>query len=344
MSAEKKPSLPLLTAPLLTISAAVAILAGEPASAQLPACSGGSTGLVLSVTPASNGATLQRGGASAPLMDLSVLCAGDVISLGSGETALVDVQDGRGSNEPLVGPTSYQVPGGGGMAGNATAAVAQLLFPESSTRTRTLVSRSDGAAMSPRPENLSARLPQELAVTPDPRALWFGWTGGAAPFHVTLETAAGDVLAESDISAAEAAAIRAHHTGADGVVAAVPYDVTFAPVALPPGDYVFKVSDANSEPPEVAALMSDEEAGVMSVPLKVVDGLAGVPLRTPDGAARSDIDLIVEATCFSLSEPESRLFEAAQHVVAGRDGAPYAAALATLGDDQGDANRAALCQ
>jgi hypothetical protein len=318
--------------------------AGGPSWAELPPCSEGSTGLALSVLPASNAARLERGGESGELQDLSLLCPGDLVVLGAGDTALIEVQGERASNEPLQGPVEYRVPAPDGMVDNASMAVARLLFPERSTRTRTLVSRSDGAGMSPRPENLGVRLPQELAYRAEPRALWFGWSGGTAPFHVTLEDSSGEVLAEANVSTVEAAVIRANHTGADGVVAYTPYDVTFAALALAPGEYRVRVSDANSEPPEVAALMSDADAGVMSVPVAVIANLGGVPSRTPEDAAKSDLDRIVEAMCFSLAEPENRLFEAAQHVVDGRDGAPYRTSLALLASDIGQEDREAVCQ
>jgi hypothetical protein len=330
---------------VLAATAALSAAGLSPALARdLPACAEGSSGLVLSVTPLSNAATLQRGGASGPLTDLALLCPGDLIVLNAGESALIEVQGERSPDEPLEGPTEYQVPAAPGMLDNASFAVARLLFPEASTRTRTLVSRSDGATMSPRPENLGVRLPQELASSAEPRALWFGWSGGVAPFHVTLEDSAGAVLAGADLSDAEAAALRAQHTAASGVVAEVPYDVTFAALVLPAGDYRLRVADANSEPPEVASLMSDEDAGIMSMPLAVIDGLAGVPSRTPEGVAKTDLDRIVEAMCFALGEPENRLFEAAQHVVEGRNGAPYRTSLALLGSDIGQADREAICQ
>jgi hypothetical protein len=310
---------------------------------ELPACSGGSSGLVLSVSPAANGARIERAGTSGSLQDLSLLCPGDRVVLDAGETALVEVQGARSAQEPLQGPVTYEVPSGPGMLDNASTAVARLIFSDSSARTRTLVSRSAGGAMSPRPANLGVRLPQELAYRAEPRALWFGWSGGAAPFHVTLEDADGTVLAEADVTAAQEAVILARHTTADGVVDAAPYDVTLAPLRLAPGGYRFRVFDANSEPPQVAALMRDQDAGVLSLPLVVVEGLAGVPSRSPDGAPRSDLDAIVEAICFSEAQPESRLFEAAQHIVAGRGGAPYASSLSLLGADLSAVDQSTLC-
>lgn len=315
-----------------------------PLAGELPGCSSGSTGIVLSILPASHGAMLERDGQLGRLHDLATLCPGDSLVLGAGETAVVELQDIRGSDEPIEGPTEFVVPAAQGMLDNAAQAMARVLFPEVSDRTRTLVTRSDGADMSPRPENMGMRLPQELSYVSAPRSLWFGWTGGTAPFHVSLEDSSGSVLAESDITASRAQAIRERHTRPDGVVAEVPYDVTFASLALEPGDYKIRVSDANSEAPDVAALMSDDDAGIMSMPFLVSAEVTAVPTRaSAENITVTDIRAAVEAICFSLEQPENRLFEAAQHIVSGRDGEVYATALALLGSDINAEESAALC-
>jgi hypothetical protein len=321
--------------------ALLALSAGAPASAQ-SGCSQGSTGLVLSVSPAANEARLERSGQSAPLTDLTMLCPGDRVVLGAGETAQLEVQGDRRSGDTLQGPAEYQVPATGGMLDNAAVAVANVFFPAASTRTRTLVSRS-GSSMSPRPDNLGVRLPQELAASAAPRALWFGWSGGVPPLQVTLETAAGEVLASAAISVAEAEAIRTRHRDANGVVGALPYDVTFAPLILAPGAYQIRVFDAHSEPPGVAALVSDAEAGVLNLPIEVRADLGGVTSRG-SASPESDFARIVDAVCFSLEHPKSRIFEAAQHIVNGGSGEPYFAAMTLLGADADDESAASLCR
>ncbi len=333
-----------LSSTVASWAAAPALAEDVPLAGELPSCSAGSTGIVLSILPASHGALLERDGQLGRLHDLATLCPGDNLVLGSGETAVLELQGGRGSDEPLEGPTEFTVPNAEGMLDNAAQAMARVLFPEVSNRTRTLVTRSDGATMSPRPENMGMRLPQELAYVDAPRSVWFGWTGGAAPFHVTLEDTSGAVLAEAEVSSSHADAIRIRHTRADGVVAEVPYDVTFSDVSLEPGEYRFRVSDAGSEPPEVAALMSDDDAGVMSMPFLVSAELTGVPARSnSESISVSDVRAAVEALCFSMEQPENRLFEAAQHIVNGRNGEVYATALSLLGSDINDEERAALC-
>jgi hypothetical protein len=317
-----------------------------PAAADtLPACAEGSTGLVLAVAPAGHAARIERAGQSAPLADLTLLCPGDLIAIGAGETAQIEVQGDRGAGEPLEGPAEYRVPAAAGMLDNAAVAVANLLFPAASARTRTLVSRSDGSTMSARPENIGVRLPQELSYRAEPRALWFGWSGGVAPFHVSLEGSTGDVLAELDISASDAAVVRARYRDADGVVGDVPYDVTLPAVTLEPGSYRIRVSDAQSEPPEVAALMSDDDAGVLNLPILVRDDVEAIPSRAAaEDDAPTELVRIVEALCFSIHQPENRLFEAAQHVVDGRSGEAFVTPLALLGVDADQESLDALCR
>ncbi len=336
----------IIAAATATVSAlGVAAGAQDGLAGALPACADGSTGIVLSVSPADHGARLQRGGSTGRLHDLAGLCPGDVIQLGQGEVAHVEVTDDRKSNDPLEGPISYTVPAARGMLDNAARAFASVLFPEVSDRTRTLVTRNTGAPMSPRPENMTERTPQQLAVVDGPRSLWFGWTGGAAPFHVALVDSSDTVLAETVITDAEAAVIRERRRGPDGVLGVVPFDVTFPPMELPKGDYRVRVFDANSEPPEVAELMSDGDAGVMSMAFFVRNDLKSLSDLAPAAAEgpTSDAAAIRDAICFSLKAPEDRLFEAAQHIVAGRDGAPYAMALSLLGADLDADERHALC-
>ena len=85
--------------------------------------------------------------------------------------------------------------------------------------------------------------------------------------------------------------------------------------------------------------MSDEDAGVMSLAFEVRRDVAPV-----DGDAASDADAIREAVCFSAALPYDRILDSAQHIVRGRDGAPYAMALSMLGTDLSDSQRATLCE
>ncbi len=324
----------------LTLSAGATLAQdSETLAGALPACSGGATGLVLSVLPVSHNAQLQREGQTGRLHDLAPLCPDDTIVLNAGETAHIELENGRSSSEPIQGPAEFTVPSGRGMLANATLAFSRIIFPEVSERTRTLVTRSQGTLMSPRPENMGLRRTQILSHQSGPRALWFGWTDGIAPFNVTLETEDGEILAQASISAEEAAAIRDSQRSRTGAVSDIEYDVTLPAAALAPGAYRIRVADRNSEPPAVAMMMSDADAGIMSLDFEVRDDVQGVPAR--NGA--TDIAASIDAICFSVAEPENRLFEAAQHIVRGRDGTTYSMSISLLGADLSDADSAAMC-
>lgn len=278
---------------LFSTALAVALLGANTAFAgSIKPCSSATVAFVKSIKGDPAKVTLTRGSDQAQLKPFSPLCQGDLVKLASASESVILGIAGAGA-DTISGPAQYKV----GPAETGAQSVSQVI----EDRLLPLGDRTVGQGLArsgtdPFEFGLLDLESESARIKAGNRPLWVGWSGGFAPFDVTVTGPSGQTVVQKTLS-----------------------ETSFVAPAtdLAPGKYTIAVKDHNGRTRKTTF-----EA--------VTDAPTPEKVNVPDWMG-PDSGVMFSAFCVAAEDPYTWSYEAAQEIAAApSDGINKNSALALI--------------
>ena len=278
---------------LFSTSLALALLGANTAFAgSIKPCSSATVAFVKSIKGDPAKVTLTRGSDQAQLKPFSPLCQGDLVKLASADESVILGIAGAGA-DTISGPAQYKV----GPAQTGAQSVSQVI----EDRLLPLGDRTVGQGLArsgtdPFEFGLLDLESESARIKAGNRPLWVGWSGGFAPFDVTVTGPSGQTVVQKTLN-----------------------ETSFVAPAtdLAPGKYTISVKDHNGRTRKTTF-----EA--------VTDAPTPEQVNVPDWMG-PDSGVMFSAFCVAAEDPYTWSYEAAQEIAAApSDGINKDSALALI--------------
>ena len=280
--------------PLLFSGAlAVALLSANGAFAgSIKPCSTATVAFVKSIKGDPAKVTLTRGSGQAQLKPFSPLCQGDVVKLASADESVILGVAGSGPST-IAGPAQYKVGPAQTGAQSVSSVIEDRLLPLGDRTVGQGLARS---GTDPFEFGLLDLESESARIKAGNRPLWVGWSGGFAPFDVTVTGPSGQTVVQKTLS-----------------------ETSFVAPAtdLTPGRYTIAVKDHNGRTRKTAF----EAVADTPTPKKI---------NVPDWMG-PDSGVMFSAFCVAAEDPYTWSYEAAQEIAsAPSDGIDRNSAVALI--------------